>query len=184
MRLRLILALALAAPAPALAQSWQVYSYPDQGFAFQLPVAPTVSDGAAETWNGQAAPVRTYSAQAPGIVYTLAIVDLSKTGVEGAQALVLAEKALGDRGKVAVAVNARINRQYGRELTLDANDGSRLTAALFVINQHLYRLTAQALPPNPQERSSAALHFQQSLEFLGESRGFGGEGFGYGGFND
>src|ERR1700761_3642220 len=165
----------------AQAQGWQEYRYPDQGFAFQLPAAPSVQDGAAATPTGLAAPVRTYRAQGDRIVYTLQVFDLTKAKVDAGSIVADTEKALAATGQVAVAVNSRINRQFGRELTIDAKDGSRLTVALFYVNQHLYQLVAKALPPDPADRSAQAIHFQQSLQFVGQDgQGFGG-GFAGGG---
>jgi hypothetical protein len=166
------------APGPAQAQGWQEYSYPDQNVAFQLPVAPRVEDGIAATPTGVRAPVRTWRAQGEGIVYTLQIFDLSKAQVSADSIVADTEKALVGAGRVDVAVDSRINRQFGRELTISAADGSRLTVALFYFNQHLYQLVAKALPPDPADRSAQAIHFQQSLQFVGlQGQGFGG-GFG------
>ena len=162
-------------------QGWQEYRYPDQGFAFQLPAAPHVDVAPAATPTGVTAPARTYRAQGDGIVYTLQVFDLSKAGVNADTLVADTEKALVGAGKVDVAVNSRINRQFGRELTISAADGSRLTVALFYVNQHLYELVGKALPPNPADRSAQAIHFQQSLQFVGaDGQGFGG-GFGGGG---
>lgn len=182
MRLVLIAALAaILAPGHASAQSWQVYSYPDQGFAFQLPTAPKIEDGVAAAPTGGAAPVKTYSAKAAGIDYTLSIFDLSKSAAQERDAIAQAESALGKTGAVAVSVDARINRQFGRELTIDAKDGSRLTVALFFMNQHLFQLVARAAPPDPTDRSADALHFQQSLQFIADNQGPGDRGGGPGG---
>jgi len=180
--MRLILAISLAvalAPAAALAQTWQVYSYPDQGFAMQLPAPPAVEDGTRIAPNGAMTPAKVYSAKGAGIVYTLSVFDYSKSAADQREAIAQAERALG--GTVAVAVDARINRQFGRELAIDAKDGSRLTVALFYQNQHLYQLVATALPPNATDQSAAALHFQQSLQFIGPDGGGGGGPGGDGG---
>jgi len=184
-KLRLASAAALLAtallPGAAGAQGWQEYRYPDQGVAFQLPAAPRVEIAPAATPTGVNAPARTYRAQGDGIVYTLQIFDLSKAQVNADTIIADTEKALVGAGKVDVAVNSRINRQFGRELTVSAADGSRLTVALFYMNQHLYDLVAKALPPDPTDRSAQAIHFQQSLQFVGaDGQGFGG-GFGGGG---
>ena len=177
----LLAATLLPGLAQAQGQGWQEYRYPDQGFAFQLPAAPHVDVAQAATPTGVTAPARTYRAQGDGIVYTLQIFDLSKAGVNADTIVADTEKALVGAGKVDVAVNARINRQFGRELTISATDGSRLTVALFYMNQHLYQLVGKALPPNPADRSAQAIHFQQSLQFVGaDGQGFGG-GFGGGG---
>lgn len=178
------------APGPAQAQAqpqgWQEYSYPDQGVAFQLPTVPRLEDGAAATPTGLTAPAKTWRAQGDGIVYTLQIFDLSKAPVNAEAIVADTEKALVGAGQVAVAVDSRINRQFGRELTINAADGSRLTVALFYFNQHLYELVAKALPPDPASRSAQAIHFQQSLQFVGLNGpgfggGFGGPGGGFGG---
>lgn len=170
-------------PAPSpVPGAWQEYRYPDQGVVFQLPVPPSVQDGTGPTPTGITAPVTTYRAQGDRIVYTLQIFDLSKAGVNGDTIIADTEKALAGSGKVDVAVNARINRQFGRELTIETADGGRLTAALFYVNQRLYELVAKALPPDPADRSAQAIHFQQSLQFTGEDgQGFGGGFAGRGG---
>jgi len=178
--LPLLLAAALL-PGLARAQGWQEYSYPDQNVAFQLPAAPSVKDETAATPTGVMAPVKTWRAQGDRIVYTLQIFDLSKAQVNAGTIIADTEKALVGAGKIDVAVDSRINRQFGRELTISAADGSRLTVALFYINQHLYQLVAKAMPPDPADRSAQAIHFQQSLQFVGlQGQGFGG-GFGDGG---
>ena len=169
MRPALLVTLALAsAPALAHAQTgaWQPYSYGDQGFALAAPSPLVVDDAKTETWNGQSAPVRTYAAEAPGIVYTLSVVDLSKQTVDGPQTIAEAEKRLTALGKVTIAVDARISREYGRELNIEAKDGGRLTTAIFFIDGRLYRLVADALPPDAANCSGDALRFQQSLQFI------------------
>jgi hypothetical protein len=181
----LLLVGAALLPGLAQAQGWQEYSYPDQGVAFQLPAAPSVQDTTAATPTGVTAPVKTYRAEGDRIVYTLRIFDLSKAQVNAGTIVADTEKALVGAGKVAVAVDSRINRQFGRELTVNAADGSRLTVALFYFNQHLYELVAKAMPPDPADRSAQAIHFQQSLQFVGQNGpGFGGgfAGGGPGGF--
>jgi hypothetical protein len=183
--LPLLLAAALL-PGLARAQGWQEYSYPDQGVAFQLPAVPSVKDETAATPTGVMAPVKTWRAQGDRIVYTLQIFDLSKAQVNAQTIIADTEKALVGAGRVDVAVDSRINRRFGRELTINAADGSRLTVALFYFDGHLYQLLAKALPPDPADRSAQAIHFQQSLQFVGLQGqgfggGFGGPGGGFGG---
>lgn len=163
-------------PGAAHAQEWQAYSYPDQGVAFQLPAVPTVKDETAATPTGVKAPVKTWRAEGKGIVYTLQVFDLSKAQVNAGAIVADTEKALVGAGQVAVAVDSRINRRFGRELTINAADGSRLTVALFYFDGRLYQLLAKALPPDPADRSAQAIHFQQSLQFVGQQ----GDGFGPG----
>jgi hypothetical protein len=177
--LPLLLATALL-PCAARAQEWQEYRYPDQNIVFQLPVVPKMEDGTAATPTGLKAPVKTWRAEGKGILYSFQVFDLSKAQVNEQTVVADTEKALIGAGRVDVAVDSRINRRFGRELTINAADGSRLTVALFYFDQHLYLLLAKALPPDPTDRSAQAIHFQQSLQFVGlQGQGFGG-GFGGG----
>jgi len=78
-------------------------------------------------------------------------------------------------GEIKLDVNARINREFGRELSVAENDGSRSTMGIFFINHKLYQLQARILPPDPVAGSADALRFQQSLRFTAndDGRGFG-----------
>lgn len=179
-----ILAAVWLMPAVALAQDWKVYSYPDPGFAVQFPEPPTVEKTTFKTASGAPLPMTRYAAREDGIVFTLEVVDYSSTGADGPGMITAAEKAFGVSGKVTVAIDARINRSFGRELSVEDADGGRSVVALFFVDKHLYRLVGEALPPNAKAKSGDASRFQQSLQFIGENGGFGGGlggGFGGGG---
>jgi hypothetical protein len=171
-----ILAAAWMAPAVALAQEWKSYSYDDAGFAVQFPAPPSVEKSQFRTAAGGALPMTRYSARQDGIVFRIDVVDYSGAETLGANAIADAEKALGATGKVTVAIDARINRDFGRELSIDGADGSRSAVALFYIDKHLIELIGQALPPNAMSKSGDAVRFQQSLQFTGGGAGFGGFG--------
>jgi hypothetical protein len=177
---RSVAALAVAAfliPAAALAQAWQPYSYADQGFAVQLPAAPSVQDATFTTPTGQSAPMKVYAEHQDGIDYSLRVIDLSALKPAQADAIAWAERALSASGKVTVAIDARINRAFGRELSITGADGGRSAVAIFFLNNKLYELIGRALPPNAAAHSGDAVRFQQSLQFVGgQGGGFGGPG--------
>jgi hypothetical protein len=75
-----------------------------------------------------------------------------------------------------VALDARINREFGRELSVSGADGSRSAIAIFFVNRHLYLLDGESLPPNAIAKSGDAVRFQQSLQFIGDNGGFAGFG--------
>jgi hypothetical protein len=81
-------------------------------------------------------------------------------------------------GKVTVDVNARINRNWGRELSISSKDGGRAVLAIFFLNNHLVQLEG-IVHPGGDMASSAPVRFQQSLDFGG---GYGGGGFARRGF--
>jgi hypothetical protein len=169
-----ILLAAWLAPVAAVAQDWKVYPYPDAGFAVQLPVPPVVETSTFKTSGGLSLPMTRYRARQDGIVYTLDIVDFSDADADGTNAIAETEKSFGASGKVTVAIKERINREFGRELSVTGDDGSRSAIAIFFVNKHLYILDGASLPPNAIARSGDAVRFQQSLQFIGDRGGFGG----------
>ncbi len=169
----LILALAMA-PAAATAQDWKAYPYPSPGFSVQFPAPPTVEQDTFRTAAGAALPMTRYLVRQDGIVFSVEVVDYSGAQADKLATIAEAEKSFGASGKVTVAIDARINREFGRELSVAGDDGSRSTVAIFFVSQHLVELVAKALPPNPLAKSADAIQFQQSLQFTGPAELLGG----------
>lgn len=169
-----LLVLALTAPSAALAQEWKAYSYPSPGFAVQFPAPPSVEQDSFKTPAGRALPMTRYVLRQEGIVYSVEVIDFAGAPADGPGAIAAAEKSFGTSGKVTVAIDARINREFGRELSVAGDDGSRSTVGLFFVGGKLVELVAKALPPNPLARSADANQFQQSLQFVGQGELLGG----------
>src|SRR5215472_15785442 len=148
-----ILLAASLTPVAAGAQEWQVYPYPDAGFAVQFPAPPVVEKSTFRTSAGVLRPMTRYAARQDGIIYTIEVVDFSSVNADKANTIAEAEKSVGASGKVTVAIDARINREFGRELSVNGTDGSRSAVAIFFVNQHLYLLIGKSLPPNAIARS-------------------------------
>jgi len=181
-----LLMLAALLPVAARAQEWKVYPYPDPGFDIQFPAPPTVDQSTFRTPAGVSLPMTRYFVRQDRIVYSLNVVDYSTTSADATATIAETEKSFGASGKVTVAIDARVNRAYGRELSVTGADGSRSAVAVFFVNKHLYTLVGTALPPNAIERSGDTIRFQESLQFTGANGGgFGGFGGGRrgGGFN-
>jgi len=180
---------ALLMPVAAMAQEWKSYPYPDPGFAIQFPSPPTVDQGTFKTAAGVSLPMTRYFVRQARSVYTLTVVDYSTTTADATSTIAEAEKSFGTTGRVTVAIDARVARSFGRELSVTGNDGSRSAIAIFFVNKHLYTLVGQSLPPNAIDRSGDSIRFQESLNFIGANGGFGGGfggrggGRGRGGFN-
>ncbi|HTT06551.1 MAG TPA: hypothetical protein VMF64_14835 [Steroidobacteraceae bacterium] len=169
-------------PATALAQDWKQYSYPDAGFAIQFPEPPAVQHSTYQSPAGVALPMTRYVARQDGIVYTLDIVDFAGRHADGTTTIAEVEKSFAVSGKVTVAIDARVNREFGRELSVSGTDASRSAVALFFVDDHLFILQGRSLPPDAITRSGDAVRFEESLQFIGANRGFGGfRGFGEGG---
>lgn len=171
-----ILMAAWLIPAVAAAQEWKVYQYPEPGFAVQFPAPPAVEKGTFRTATGLSLPMTRYEARQDRVIYTVKVVDFSSANEDGMTAIAETEKSFGASGKVTVAIDARVNREFGRELSVNGTDGSRSAVAIFFANKHLYVLVGESLPPNAISRSGDAIRFQQSLQFIGVNGGFGGFG--------
>ncbi|HTY93130.1 MAG TPA: hypothetical protein VMC02_04545 [Steroidobacteraceae bacterium] len=171
---------ALVTPVAALAADWTVYSYPEAGFSIQFPASPTVEKSTIRTSAGVSLPKTRYVVRQDRIVYQLDVVDYSSTDADATNTISETEKSFGAAGKVTVAIDARVNRSFGRELSVNGNDASRSAVAIFFVNKHLFTLVGQALAPNAIEKSGDAIRFQESLQFTGANGGFGGFG-GFGG---
>src|SRR5215469_9900868 len=167
------LILASLTPLAAVAQEWKVYPYPEAGFAVQFPVEPAVEKGTFKTSAGSSLPMTRYVARQERSVYKLEVVDYSTLNADGATTIAETEKSFGASGKVTVATDARVNREFGRELSVNGADGSRSAVAIFFVNRHLFVLVGQSLPPNAIARSGDAVRFQESLQFIGGNGGFG-----------
>lgn len=160
-----VLTLAAAAPA-ARAQAWDTYSYPDANFAVQFPSQPAVSRGTYRTTAGLDVPAAIYEAGAGPVRYRITLADFTGTAMDKAGAIDDAVKGFGLAGKVAVDVEARINTEYGRELSVAGRDGSWSVTAIFFVKQTLYVLHGRSTLPEPKLASAGLIHFQQSLQFL------------------
>ena len=173
----LMLLAALSAPAAAHAQGWASYPFPAAGFAVQFPAQPSQSSALITAPAALAGPAMVYSLKDGAVTYTVQVTDLSASSIGQQDAIKAAEKAVGAGGVVRAALDARINQQFGRELSVDEPDGGKLVAAIFFFNHRLYELMGVAGPPNAQGASGNLIRFQQSLQFTGAG---GGGGFGGG----
>jgi len=171
----LVLATCLT-PNMAMAQEWKAYSYADAGFAAQFPTAPTIEKGTFKAPTGMSLPMTRYAVQQAHRIYRVDVVDYSSSDADGPGTIAAVEKTLGAKGQVTAAVNARVNRAMGRELSITGTDGGRSAIALFFVDKRLYMLDAEALPPDALSGSGDMIRFEESLQFLGGAGGFGGPG--------
>ncbi len=167
-QLGLALLAALAAGGAARAQEpvWREFSYPDAGFSAQFPAAPVVTAGVYRTTTGAAAPAHTYDVRQGDLDYRITVADFSALDMAPGVAIDDAVKALGQAGDIKLDVRERIDRQFGRELRVQARDGGVTVAAIFFVDRKLYVLSGQAPATDPDAGSAQSLRFQQSLQFV------------------
>ncbi|HEY4029496.1 MAG TPA: hypothetical protein VGM25_04075 [Caulobacteraceae bacterium] len=167
---------------PARAQDWREYAYPEAGFSAHFPAQPTVSEIQFSAGD-LTAPARTYTVAQGSSNYSVVVADLSTSSVAQDAAIEQAVKGLSAAGQVKLDVRARIDRQFGRELSLQGKTGEQMTTAVFYVGKKLYVLVGRTEPTD----SGLAVRFQQSLQFIGadgrpprrpeDGPGPGGQGF-------
>jgi len=162
--LGLACAACMAAAAPAFA--WDIFSYPEAKFAAQFPVEPQVGPAKYRTTTGLEAPAQRRLAQDGRVAYSVTLVDFSGTALDKDAAIADAVKAFGQEGEVLVDVEARINAEWGRELSVNRRDGGHDIVAVFFFDNHLYVLNGRAAPPDPNAATANLIRFQQSLNFM------------------
>jgi hypothetical protein len=164
-----LMATALAtslATSAAAAEDWRNYDYPDAGFAVHFPAAPRAVEVAYTTLSGAKVPARAWSARLENVVYTVTVADFSRNEAGQKNAIEDAVKLAGQGGEVKVDVEARINRQYGRELSIVTPEGVRAVMAIFFFGGRLYQLDGRASGPGADGASARLIRFQQSLQFI------------------
>ena len=156
--------------APVHAESsWQEYSYPESGLAFQLPVVPKVSNDKLVLQSGISVPTTVYSARQDNVAYSVVVANFAGTSVEPKTVINETEKTISATGTVAFSVDARVDGEIGRQLSINAADGSRAKVAIFFTGDRLYELIGRTLPPDAAAGSGEAIRFQESLRFISQS---------------
>jgi len=173
-----IAALTILLSAPVQAEGWDEHAYPYAGFAVRFPVDPQVEAGSYETVGGVRVPATVYSARQGNSVYTITVAELANTPADQPNAIEDAVSLVLKTGQIKLDVKARINREFGRELSIAEDDGGHSLMGIFFFNHRLYQLRAQVLPPDPEAGSAEALLFQQSLRFTADNGGRAGQGQG------
>ena len=155
---------AMTAPATA---AWRGYISHPLGFAFAAPGELKVEKG---TYRGAVAGAHdtlVYRFLDDNIEYKAVVVDLTDKANDAATLLGEAEYIFQDGKKVLMDTFGRVDRQFGRKLTIDLpNNGGRATAAFYFINGRIVSLQATVLPANGDYDSPETGRFIDSISFF------------------
>jgi hypothetical protein len=161
----LVVATLVAMAAPAMA-AWRSYISHPLGFAFAAPGDLKVEKG---TYRGAVAGTRdtlVYRFVDDDIEYKAVVIDMSDKANDAATLLGEAEYLFQDGKKVLMDTFGRLDRQYGRKLTIDLpNNGGRTTAAFYFVNGRIVSLQATVLPANGDYDSPEMARFVDSISF-------------------
>jgi hypothetical protein len=156
--------IAIATPAMA---AWRGYISHPLGFSFSAPGDLKVERG---TYRGAVAGQRdtlVYSFVDDNIEYKVVVIDMSDRANDAATLLGEAEYIFQEGKKVLMDAFGRVDRQYGRKLTIDLpNNTGRATAAFYFINGRIISPQATVLPANGDYESPETARFVDSIAFF------------------
>jgi hypothetical protein len=155
---------AIFVSAPAGAQNWEEYRYPDYAFSVVFPANPQVETTTYQITDNRSVPARIYSVRHNDTVLKMTIAEIGNAGLDEDAAIDHAIKMLSQGGEVKDNIPQRVDRVYGRQVSLAWADGSHSEAAVFDYKGRLYQIEAKALPGRT-DNSADILRFEQSLVF-------------------
>ena len=155
--------------APGQAAPWKGYISHPLGFAFAAPGPLMVEKG---TYRGAVAgPHDTliYKFVDDNIEYKAIVIDMTAQQNQSSTLLGEAEYIFQDEKKLLMDTFGRVDRHYGRKLTIDLpNDGGRTTGAFYFVNGRIVSLQATVLPANGDYGSPEMGRFVDSITFFPE----------------
>jgi hypothetical protein len=162
-----LLGAALAAmTAPAMA-AWHGYISHPMGFAFAAPGQIKVEK---TSYRGAVAGQRdatVYSFADDNIDYKVVVVDMRDKANNAATLLGEAEYNFQDGKKVLLDTFGRVDREFGRKLTVDLpNNGGRAMGAFYFIDGRIISLQGTIRPANGDYESPDLGRFIDSLSFF------------------
>ena len=133
-------------------------------FTVSFPAEPKIETTTYQAADGRSVEAQVYSVTQDGAAFRMTIVDLSDVALEESAVIDHAVRTLSQGGEVKVDIPARVNRVYGRQLSIVAADGSRSAVAVFYHKGRLYQIDGKVFSGGDD---AAAIRFQQSLVFTG-----------------
>jgi hypothetical protein len=166
MRLTAFIVAMLVGGGPAVAQSWREYSYPDQSFTVAFPADPQMEITTYQVADNRSVEAHVYAVHQDSAVFKVTVAELADAGLAESTVIDHAIKAMSEGGDVKVNIPHRVNRVYGRQLSIVGPDGIRSMVAVFDYNGRLYQIEGKALPTG-NDATADAIRFVQSLIFTG-----------------
>src|SRR4051812_44344825 len=155
---------AMTAPASA---AWHGYISHHLGFAFAAPGELKMEKGSYQAPVAGARDTTVYRFIDDNIEYKAVVIDVADKANDSATLLGEAEYLFQDGKKLLMDAFGRVDRQYGRKLTVDQpNNGGRTTAAFWFINGRIVSLQATVLPANGDYDSPETARFVDSISFF------------------
>ena len=158
---------ALATMTASATAAWHSYISHPLGFAFAAPGELKVEKGTYRSAVAGPRDTLVYRFDDDNIEYKAVVVDMSDKADNAATLLGEAEYLFQDDRKVLMDTFGRVDRQYGRRLTIDLPDkAGRMMAAFYFVNGRIVSLQATVLPANGDYDTPEMARFVDSLTFF------------------
>ena len=135
---------------PAAAADWKLMPFADQGFGIESPVALTKGAGVYQGAVAGRIPTITYSGELDKIRYKVTVIDVAKRQADVLNLFEEMEALTEMQGKVvgndSVGIEPGKDRQYGRELLIEAKDGSLRRIVQMYQKGKIYQAEGTVLP--------------------------------------
>ncbi len=165
--LAILLGAALATTTTPATAEWRSYISHPLGFAFAAPGPLTTEKGSYSAAVSGPRDTVVYRFVDDDIEYKAVVIDVSDKANDAATLLGEAEYTFQDGKKLLMDAFGRVDRQYGRKLTIDLpNNAGRSTAAFYFINGRIISLQATVLPANGDYDTPEMGRFVDSISFF------------------
>ena len=158
---------------PAAAAGWQQLVFSDQQFVVETPAPLAKGGGNYRSVIVGPIPTVTYTGELDKIRYRVTIIDISKQSADPQNLFEEMESIIETQGKVLENDSQRIDNgklaRFGRELLLQARDGSLRRICLMYANGRLYQTEGTVLPGGDMqsifpERFAGSILFDLNLK--------------------
>ena len=165
--LAILAGVALAAMTGPAAAQWRGYISHPLGFAFAAPGPMKVEKGMYEAPVAGKHDTLIYSFMDDNIEYKAVVIDVRDKANDSATILGEAQYQFQNGKKLMMDTFGRLDRQYGRKLTVDLpNNGGRSMAAFYFVNGRIVSLQATVLPANGDYETPETGRFIDSITFF------------------
>jgi hypothetical protein len=163
----ILAAVALAATTTSAAAQWRPYISHPLGFAFAAPGQMKVEKGTYTSALAGQRETLTYAFMDDNIEYKAIVIDMRDRANDAANLLGEAQFTFQNGKKLLMDAFGRVDRQYGRKLTVDLpNNGGRAMGAFYFINGRIVSLQATVLPANGDYETPETGRFIDSITFF------------------
>jgi len=165
--LAILAGVALAAMTGPAAAQWRPYISHPLGFAFAAPGPMKVEKGTYEAPVAGKHDTLIYSFIDDNIEYKAVVIDVRDKANDAATILGEAQYQFQNGKKLMMDTFGRLDRQYGRKLTVDLpNNGGRSMACFYFVNGRIVSLQATVLPANGDYETPETGRFIDSITFF------------------